>query len=228
MKTSTTFNHKNLGQLLKKLTFGCLFLLAGLFVKAQGNEKFDQAMQKGLSLLDSAKTSADCIAAANHFERVAGVDQKNWLPVYYAALSKMYAGVNDKESADKKDAYYDAAKLQIEKAIALEPQNSEVWALSGYIKFMQLYVDPMSRMQTGMNAAMADIKKAQAIDPQNPRPDFVLAQNTFFTPEAYGGGKKMAKPLFEDAAKKFETQKKGNFIPTWGQERNLMLLKQCD
>ncbi len=228
MKTLIHLKSENVMKTLQKLAFGCLFLIFSVAANAQTNSKFNDAMQKGMALMDSAKTTADYMATANHFERIAGVEQKNWLPAYYAALSKLYAGANSQESADKKDAYYDAATILIEKAIALEPQNSEIWALSGYIKFMQLYVDPMSRMQNGMNAAIADVEKAKQIDPENPRPYFILAQNTFYTPEAFGGGKERAKPVLQQAAAKFEKQKTGNFLPTWGAGRNKMLLAECN
>jgi hypothetical protein len=43
------------------------------------------------------------------------------------------------------------------------------------------------------------------------------AQNTFYTPETFGGGKNAAKPLFDKAARLFDTFKPETPIsPNWG------------
>ncbi len=128
----------------------------------------------------------------------------------------------------QKDEVLDKATALIAKAEAIAPKESEIFAMKGYLKFMQIYVKPMVRMAGGMSAAMADLEKAKALNPANPRPYFIIAQNTYYTPKFFGGGKESAKPKFEETAMKFENFKpKNDLLPIWGKERNAKLLAAC-
>lgn len=206
-------------------TIAIAFIFISSFVKAQ-DEKYIGAMKTGMQLFSTAKTGADYTSASNHFERVAGIAKTEWIPFYYAAYNQMISGTM-LQDANQKDLVYDKALELIGKAESLKPNESEIATLKGYISFMKIYVDPMTRMQSGMGLAMASLEKAKALNPENPRPYFVIAQNQFYTPEAYGGGKKVAKPGLETAAAKFETFKADGFAPSWGKDQNQGLLDQC-
>lgn len=202
-----------------------LMLIAGT-TKAQ-DAKYTSAMQIGLKQFNEAKSGADYLAVANHFERVGTIAKTQWLPYYYAAYSQL---INNTliTNADEKDAVLDKAFDLLAKAESLNPQESEIFALKGYLSFMKIYVNPMARMQAGIGAAMADLEKAKAMNPSNPRPYFILAQNTFYTPEAFGGGKKLAKIKLEEATTKFDSFKPSSeLMPNWGEERNAALLSEC-
>lgn len=202
-----------------------LMFIAGV-TKAQ-DAKYTSAMQTGLQQFNDAKSGADYLAVANHFERVGTIAKVEWLPYYYAAYSQLINNTT-LTNTDEKDAVLDKALDLIAKAEAINPQESEIFALKGYLAFMKIYVNPMARMQAGMGTATTYIEKAKAMNPNNPRPYFILAQNTFYTPEAFGGGKKAAKTKLEEAAKKFEDFKPVNeLMPDWGKERNASLLSEC-
>ncbi|MEO7046664.1 MAG: hypothetical protein ABI091_15270, partial [Ferruginibacter sp.] len=48
-------------------------------------------------------------------------------------------------------------------------------------------------------------------------PYLLEAENKFYTPQAFGGGKEVAKPLFETANKLYENFKpETSLSPTWG------------
>jgi tetratricopeptide (TPR) repeat protein len=201
-----------------------ILLLAATTVFGQ-SEKYQQAIGKGLQQLQSAKSPDELAAAANQFERIAKAESKQWLPSYYAAYSNLISGLTGKK--ENMDAFLDKALVQISQAEAISPENSEIYTVKGYIEFMKMSVDPMSRMPF-MERAAASLDKAIALNPENPRPYHIKGQNIFYTPAVFGGGKDAAKPLLEKAEAKFSSFKPENEVaPNWGKERNIELLAQC-
>ncbi len=202
-----------------------IFLLTGLRSFAQ-NEKYESAIQKGLQTMQTAKSPDDFLSAANYFERIARVESKQWLPIYYASYCNLVAGLISKDK-ELQDQYWDHALLQIAHADSLSENNSEIYTVKGYIEFMKMSVDPRARMSFMQKASMS-LEKAIALNPENPRPYLVQGQNTFYTPAAFGGGKAAAKPLLEKAVAKFSNFKPESMIaPGWGKERAQTLLEQC-
>ncbi|MEJ7693512.1 hypothetical protein [Daejeonella sp.] len=200
-------------------------LLTSTSVFAQ-SETYQSAMKKGLELLSIAKTSESFVGTANHFERIAMAESQNWMPLYYSAYANLVAGLVS-EDPNQKDQYFDKALSQIERATVMSPDNSEIYTVKGYAQFMKMSVDPQSRFAL-IGDSNASLGKAKQLDPQNPRPYFVQGQNTFYTPEAFGGGKSAAKKLLEEAVKKYDTYKAiADLAPSWGNERAKMLLAQC-
>jgi hypothetical protein len=206
-------------------TLAVVLLLVSAKMYAQ-TDKYQAGMQKGLGLLSSSKTSSDFIAAANHFERIANVETKQWLPVYYASYANLVSGLLNNDN-NLKDQYWDKALQQAAQAETLSAQNSEIYTLKGYIQFMKMTIDPPSRMSF-MQQSSVSLDKAKALNPDNPRPYFVQGQGTFYTPEAFGGGKTAAKPILETAVAKYAQFKPENpLAPDWGGDRAKMLLDQC-
>jgi hypothetical protein len=204
-----------------------LLLLISLSSYAQtSSDKFKSGMLKGLDQLQKANQPDDFLQAANYFERVAQAESKQWLPTYYAAYANLMTGLM---GADKKvqDQYYDKALQQILQADALAANNSEILALKGYIQFMKMSIDPQARLSY-MAQSAASLGKAKALNPDNPRIYLINGQNTFYTPEAFGGGKVKAKPILENAVAKFAIFKASTGLdPVWGAERAKTLLAQC-
>ena len=71
------------------------FLFTSFSIFAQ-SDKYVEAMQKNISLLDAAKTTQDFQTAANAFERIGEAEKTQWLPYYYAGLSLARAGWMDR------------------------------------------------------------------------------------------------------------------------------------
>jgi hypothetical protein len=89
-------------------------------------------------------------------------------------------------------------------------------------------VDPMSRgMKFGMEASKL-LTQAKEKNPANPRIYLLMGQNKFYTPEAFGGGKKAAAEYFTLAVEKFAAFKPVDELsPTWGLESAQKMLEQC-
>ena len=185
-------------------------------------------LQKGIQLLDSAKTSEQYLQAAGYFQNIATANKKQWLPQYYSAYSNLMAAINSKATNDLKDDLYDKAMLYTSKADSLAPQNSEVYVLKGYITFMKMSVEPQARAMQMIPEADTYLIKATTLDPENPRAYMVRGQSAYFTPEMFGGGKDVAKPLLSTGVEKYNKQVAKDALPSWGRARCALLLQQCN
>jgi hypothetical protein len=207
-------------------SFLVFFLVLAAFISVQGQSKYENAMKKNLSKLDSTNTVDDYLQIANGFERIALAEKEKWLPYYYSSWVYTIASYTD-TTKSKKDGYLDEADNFISIADSLEPENSEIFTLKGMIAQARMQVDPMNRwMKYG---AMSDqfFKKAMAIDSLNPRPEYLIGIGVYYTPQQFGGGPKNAKPYLEKSLEKFNRFEPENDIaPNWGRKMVEGLLNQ--
>jgi len=199
------------------------FLFVSTLSQAQ-SEKYVAAMKKNLALMDSAKTVQDLQNVANAFARIAEAEKTQWLPYYYSGLSLSLIGWMD----PKLDKDANSAKINAlcDKAEALE-KNAEIYALRNISATQAMLVDPQSRWQTNGMEAKADLEEGLKLDPNNPRLYYLQGMALFGTPESFGGGKAVAKPLFEKALSLFKTYPVKPLYPNWGEKRTETMLAQC-
>jgi len=197
--------------------------IAGM-VAAQS--KYEGAMAKGLEQLKDAKTADDMTASSAFFERVGDAEKDKWLPYYYAAYTNYLTGwMNPKADKDK---VAEKSKDLIAKAELNEKNNSEIFCLRQMVAILQMTVDPMSRYQSYGAEARNALESATKADPNNPRIYFLNGQTLMNTPEAFGGGKAVAKKLFEKSLELYKTfQPASPFHPNWGKEEAEKLLAAC-
>lgn len=200
-----------------------LFLFGSFHVTGIAqSEKYMKAMEDKVSQVEQAKTVEKWQELSNAFERIGEAEKEQWLPFYYAALSRVMMGTlmaNGQQGgiADKTDPEADKAELLLAKASALTKENSEIWCIKKMIATLRMMADPMTRFQTYGLAASEALQKARQLDPQNPRTYLLEGQDKFYTPEQFGGSKTEAKTLFEESIKKQESFKPESSIhPSWG------------
>ena len=181
------------------------------------SEKYAAAMKTNIGMLDSMMGKGNYAEIANNFERIADAEKTQWLPYYYAAFCTISQAYTEKDNS-KKDAIADKATELITKAESiLGKENSETDVIKSMIATAHMMVDPQNRYMTYGPASSGFIEKSKTLDPTNPRPVLLEAENKFYTPEAYGGGKDVAKPLFDEAMKLSEAFKpETDLSPTWG------------
>jgi hypothetical protein len=191
------------------------------------SDKYVNAMKQNIQKLDSANQNNNFAVVANDFTRIADAEKTQWLPYYYAAYATVQQAYNEKDN-NSKDAIADKANTLIAKAESiLGKENSETAVIKSMIATAHMMVDPQSRFMSYGSEAAGLMKKAASLDPTNPRPELLQAQTTYFTPEAFGGGKDAAKPLFEKAIAMFKTFKpESDIAPTWGQGAAQYFLSQ--
>lgn len=190
---------------------------------AQG--KYESAMEKALEQLKTAQSAADMLSTSALFERIADAEKNQWLPYYYAAYANHLSGWMDSK-ADK-DKVAAKSKDLLSKAEALE-RNSETHCMRQMVAIQQMTVDPMARWQTYGAEATRALEAAKQADANNPRIYMLEGQTLMNTPEAFGGGKKVAKQLFEKSISLYETYKPASsFHPNWGKNEAVKLLAAC-
>jgi tetratricopeptide (TPR) repeat protein len=209
---------------MKKL----MLFMAVISLTAQAqNQKYLDAMQKVVSTIDTARSLQSYQAAANSFERIANAESKEWLPNYYIAYCNVMISYMDGKK-EMIDEYCDKAESYLSKAEAISPDNSEILVLKGMISQARISVNPMSRGRKYGEMAGEYFDKAKSLDPSNPRAYYLKAQGVYYTPSAFGGGKKNALPLFEEAVEKYNAfTPASNIHPNWGKYRALVLLQDC-
>lgn len=196
------------------------------FGSVTAQSKYEGAMAKGLEQLQAVKSAEDMSATAAFFERVADAEKDKWLPYYYAAYANHLTGwMNPKADKDK---VAEKSKDLIAKAELLEQNNSEIFCLRQMVAIQQMTVDPMARWQTYGAEASNALENATRTDPNNPRIYYLNGQTLMNTPEAFGGGKAVAKKLFEKAVELYKTfTPASSFHPGWGKEDAEKLLAAC-
>ncbi len=211
---------------MKKLVFLASIVCIASSAFAQ-SEKYTAAMKANIARLDSMMLNNTGAEMSNNFERIAEAEKTQWLPYYYAAYSSVTQAYSEKDNS-KKDAIADKAQQLIDKAEAiLGKENSETDVIKSMIATSHMMVDPQSRYMTYGPASAEFIEKAKSLDPTNPRPVLLEAEGKFYTPEQFGGGKDVAKPLFDEAKKLDEAFKpETELSPNWGKGAMQYFLSQ--
>lgn len=212
---------------MKKLIISAIVLF---FAAAQLNAqspKIQQAVGKTLGEMAAAKTADEKTAVINAFARIADAEPAEWLPRYYTALNRTFMAyeVMDSDMAAAQEMAKTALS-EVKTAQKVAPMESELMVLEAFIYQLQLIEDPMAKGQKYTPMIFQTLGKAEAIDANNPRINYIRGQFTLNMPEFYGGGAAKATPDLEKAAAKFAAFKPASPLhPTWGSERNAAILK---
>ncbi|QHL88433.1 hypothetical protein GU926_13720 [Nibribacter ruber] len=210
---------------MKKLLLLPVFFITFL-VQAQGN--YQVALGEALTELKASQTPEETQAVANKISRIATAEPKAWLPSYYATYAHIVLSFQLKEEPQK-DAVLDQAQTYLDKALVLEPKESELHVLQGYLHQARLSVSPMSRGMKYSGLTVAALEKAKALNPENPRAYFLLGQHYLHMPKMVGGGKDVAKPILTTAVEKFSAYQLANSLsPSWGMNSAKSLLAKCE
>ncbi len=206
---------------MKKLMMVMVVALLTTTVNAQ-SEKYTTQMKASIAQMDTARTPQAYADLASKFERIADAEKTQWLPYYYAAVCKVN-GTNmalTGEMGDNSavtDPAADKAQELLDKALILEKENSETWVLKKMIYSLRMMGNPMARfMEWGGKAATA-LATAKKLDATNPRIPMLEGIDKYYTPEQFGGSKKEAKKLLENAKALYIAFKPATSLhPTWG------------
>jgi len=145
------------------------FLVTGTFAQS---EKYMASMKSNIAAIDTSfKNPANLLDLANKFERIATAEKNQWLAYYYAALCQVNYTYMEKDKT-KIDAIADKATELINKADALQPNNSEISCIKSMIASSHMMVDPMTRYMEYGPESQSHIDAAMQLDPANPRPEY--------------------------------------------------------
>ncbi len=207
---------------MKTTIISILIMLASTFTSLAGN--YESAMKKNIDQMYASQSESNLNDIASSFYRIAEAEKNKWLPYYYAGYSYVSITFNV-EDAGVIDKYLDKAQEMINKAMEIDPKESELYVLQGLIHSMRI-TSPMRGMKySGLsNEALEEAKK---LNSGNPRVWFNLAQNVYHTPSMFGGGEEKALPLFEKAGVLFDTFEPPHELwPMWGREKNAEMIAE--
>ncbi len=214
---------------MKKLLLMGAMALTVTSIQAQD---FKAVLEKTFTAFDTTWDQSAKVEQSNKLSLIAKKWDNEWITHYYASYSKVALTYFEKDAA-KKDAYLDEADKEKEDAISiLKKDNDETYVLGAMIANGRLGVDPMARWQKYGPIFSGDLESAKDLNPDNPRMYLEQGISKFFTPKAYGGGKKAAMPYFEKAdalfAKEAATPAANDITkPHWGKKSNDYFIAQC-
>ena len=211
---------------MKKTLIATLFIAVSATAFSQ-SEKYTKAMTTAIAQIDSAKSNEDLLSLSATFERVGDAEKTQWLPYYYAGLCEALYAFR-KNDMPNNDQYADRTSQLVSKAEELEKNNSEISVLKSMVATLHMMVDPANRWQQYGGQVQSEIENAKKEDPANPRPYYLQGTNLRFTPEQFGGGCANAKPILEEAIKKYDAFKPATALhPNWGKPMVEQTLAGC-
>lgn len=213
---------------MKKYILTIALSLMWITLALASSSGFEEAMKKQIQERNKIRTSEEAQSVINGFMRIAGANEAEWLPLYYAALTQTEAAFRFDVN---KDQYFDQAIEITKQAAIISPENSEITALHGYILMGKVSVDPGSRGQSLSPQVMGLFGKAIAQDRSNPRAVNLMAQMELGMSRFFGSGTdkacgmaRLSMELYEkEEAKVSETY----ILPTWGKNQMTELMENC-
>lgn len=189
---------------------------------------YEKAMSSKVLLVEKEQSTESLTALANDFRRIADKEKTQWLPYYYAAFSTIQKGrlMMRQGNMSELDAVASEAQKHLDLAMNLQTENAENYILQKMIHGLKMMVNPQERYMTEGPLAENALQKAKALDPLNPRVTLMQAEDTYFTPEQFGGSKTKGLELFQKALDQYAQYKSpSNLHPSWGKPQAEYFLK---
>lgn len=151
-----------------------------------------------------------------------GLKQKNQIITYWKAYSKYYESLYYLKTSDKKKAM---SKLNdaIQTLDNVKDKNSESLALLAYLQSFSIQYLGGPSAASMANKVKSNAQLALQSDSTNLRAWYVLASNDYYTPVAFGGGKKCEKYLLKAVSLNEQTIP-NTYMPSWGKAEAYSLL----
>lgn len=204
----------------KIITFIAVFIASIVL----GQTNYEKGMQDALSLWKNKKPSE----ATAILERIASVEEGNWLPNYYIALINTTQSFHYMDDKSKVKILLETAQKAQDKINIIAPDNPEVLVMQAMIHTAWIVYDPMANGQKLSGDIMYIYNKAYKLAPENPRvvfskADFEMGMASYFGQDT--------KPMCAEIEKSLELF--ANFIPktpfhpTWGLDRANETSEKC-
>lgn len=212
---------------MKKLFFAVAIAASTTLGFAQ--TKYETAMTEKVAKIEQHLKVDEFQTLSNDFIRIGNAEKTQWLPYYYASLSQIQKGrmLMQEQKLNELDAIAGEAQKSLDKAMELSKDNAELYILQKMIHSLKMMVNPMERYMTEGALAAENLTKAEKLDPANPRITLLKAEDTYFTPEQFGGSKTEGLNLFQKSLDQFKVYKTQSAIhPNWGKAEAEYFLTQ--
>jgi tetratricopeptide (TPR) repeat protein len=182
--------------------------------------KYRKLMAAAMEQTEGVTGLEASLQSAGQFDAIADRYNDQWLPLYHSARVLTFACFGNQDGP-RVDSLLDRAQVSLDRAFELEPSESELYALQALAILARITVDPFTRGAEYFEDLNSALDKAKALNPENPRTYYLQALLILNLPDYMGGGPGPAKPIFEEAAAKFESfSNKDPFWPGWGEDLN--------
>jgi len=205
-----------------------IFLYAGL----QAQNAFTQLMQTAVKKLDNANAVKDYQQLADYFLQLATIQQKQWLPYYYAAFCNAKIGwLKQNTDPENIECFANKADEEITKAESLidtstqKKELSEIYCVKMMLNQARVFINPQTYGPKYGQTAFNYTQLAKQANPDNPRMLYLLGWQKFATPKMWGGDKTLAKQLLTEAKNKLASEP-ATMQPHWGAKEVDEILKQ--
>ena len=200
-----------------------IILLLSLSGFLQAQTASNASMEQAFRLWEEGKS----LEASLQFEDLAQNEPHNWLPNYYVAL------VNTTEAFETNDpgkftGLLEKAQDALNKETEIDPVNVELLIMQAMIHTARIANDPMSYGQSLSPVVLQIYKKAESIDPNNPRLVYSKARFEFGTAQFLGTDIQPICHRIEQSLELFNNFKpESPFHPHWGKQQAEETLKSC-
>lgn len=184
---------------------------------------YEQNMQKAIDLWGEGKTEE----ASAVFERIATVENENWLPGYYVALVNTTTAFETTNQV-KVENLISKSQKALNSLKHKHKDNAELLVMQAMIYTAQIAQDPMTNGQKLSGPVLELYGKASSIAPNNPRVVLGKAQFEMGSAQFFGTDIKPICEAIEQSLQLFDTFKPETpFHPTWGKDQAKQALKSC-
>ena len=205
---------------MKKLIIALSFVFATI---TNAQTDYQTKMQEAFGLWSQNKATE----ASQVFERIAKVEQNNWLPNYYAAQTLITSSFELRDEAVLKTRL-EQAQVFLDKAKEMSPKNSEIMVAQAQLYTVWVIFDGASYGRKYSGKISRLYEKATKLDPTNPRAAFGKVEWDMGSARFFGKDTAPYCKKMEKAIKLFDTfENKTPFYPNFGKERALMVISNC-
>jgi hypothetical protein len=191
-----------------------VLLTTGLIARGQADWK--DTLKGELELLEKTTDFAAWQQGAERIALLATAHPEEWLLQYYTGWA--YTQSSFRAAKGQAEPSTEKAEPYVKKALDLQPGNTETLALMAYWLSARINANNSRGLSLGPDSRNYS-DKAIAADSANPRAYLMKALVIYHTPALFGGGKKKAAPLVEEAGQRFaEFKPKNDLEPHWGNE----------
>ena len=208
---------------MKTLPILILTILFSLGLNAQS--PYEKGMEKAFDLWNQDKLTE----ASNLFERIAKVENDNWLPAFYAGYTLVLSAFEVKDETTLK-LQLDKATDLLNQASNISQNNPEIMIAKALINTAYINFDGQKYGMT-LSAKNASIyEKALKIAPENPRVILAKAEWDMGSARFFN---QSVEPYCKDVSRAleiFENEQKSSvkFYPNWGKQKAKQILAQCE
>lgn len=206
---------------MKKIILTVLLLVVYSITFSQSN--YEKGMQKALNFWKEGKVTE----ASNTFERIANIENDNWLPNYYVAYVNIIAAFQEK-NLETLTLKLDKAEKYLEKAQKITPNNVELLVLKALHHTVWVSFDGATYGRKYSGEISQIYQQAKEMDPTNPRVIYSDAEWKIGSAKYFG---KDITPYCKDLAHALELfttfKNETPFYPNWGKNRAEELYNNC-